>query len=160
MTSHHRPLRTPIASALFPSRNAGRGFTLIEVMVVVTIITVLTAIALPSYQEYVRRSKRAEARVALLQAAHWLERVATAGGRYLTTAQVDDFPSMLSSVPSDAYTITLGGTDLSGTSYTLIATPRHGQTTDKCGGFTLMHSGTRGLTGNPSDELKSECWNR
>jgi len=150
MTAHRR----------FTARIFSGGFTLVEIMIVVAIVGILTAIALPTYQDYVRRSKRAEARAALFQAAQWLERVATASGRYLTTAQVDDFPSALATVPSASYTITLGDTDTGGTRYTLTATPLHGQASDKCGGFTLMHSGTRGLTGSASDELRSECWNR
>ena len=50
-------------------RQAQRGFTLIEVMIVVAIVGILSAIAYPSYQEYVRRGHRAEARAGLLQAA-------------------------------------------------------------------------------------------
>lgn len=43
------------------SRNAARGFTLIEILIVVVIIAILVAIALPSYQEYVLRGKITEA---------------------------------------------------------------------------------------------------
>ena len=44
------------------------GFTLIELMITVAIIAILSAIAMPSYLDYVRKGKRADAR-ALLQAA-------------------------------------------------------------------------------------------
>ena len=62
-----------------------KGFTLIEVMIVVAIIGILSAIAYPSYTEYIARGHRADARAGLLQAQQWLERAATATGVYPTT---------------------------------------------------------------------------
>jgi type IV pilus assembly protein PilE len=49
-------------------RNKYRGFTLIEVMIVVVIVAILASIALPSYQNSIRKSRRADAH-SILQAA-------------------------------------------------------------------------------------------
>jgi len=59
------------------------GFTLIEVMVVVVIIAILSSLAFPSYRLAVRRAKRAEARVALLQIMQQQERYYTLHSRYV-----------------------------------------------------------------------------
>lgn len=45
----------------------GRGFTLIELMIVVAVIAILAAIALPAYDQYIKRARRADAKEALLR---------------------------------------------------------------------------------------------
>lgn len=51
-------------------RIATTGFTLIELMVVVVVIGILAAIAMPSYQEYIRKGKRAAAKSVLSDLAN------------------------------------------------------------------------------------------
>lgn len=135
------------------------GFTLIEVLVALTIVAILAAVALPGYHESIRRGRRAEARVGLLQAAHWLERVATRTGSYLHDEA--DFPETLKGVPSQSYVIAFEASEAKGSGYTLTAIPRGAQVGDRCGGFTLDQTGLRGLASPSATEaLKAECWNR
>ena len=56
------------------ARSAARGFTLIELMIVVTILGILAAIALPAYNDYVRRSRIIEATTAMADARTRMER--------------------------------------------------------------------------------------
>jgi type IV pilus assembly protein PilE len=130
-----------------------KGFTLIEVMIVVAIIAILAAIALPSYNAYVKRSKRADAKAGLQSAAVWLERVSTSTGVYLPAGS--SLPDELKKVKSEAYEISYSSTD--GLSYTLTAKPQGSQTTDKCGEFTLTNTGVQAVTGSLT---ALECWNK
>ncbi len=59
------------------------GFTLIELMITVAIVGILAAIAYPSYQDSVRKGKRAEGRTALVDFLQQQERYLTQTGSYL-----------------------------------------------------------------------------
>lgn len=132
------------------------GFTLIELMIVVAIVGILSAVAYPSYTEYVRRGHRADARAGLLQAQQWLERAATATGAYPTT-----LPATLTwaNDATKRYTISIGGPATT-SSFTLTATPKGAQVGDKCGNFTVTHTGLRGAKGVTTGDIVTECWSK
>ncbi len=118
---------------------------MIEVMIVVAIVAILSAIAFPSYQESVRKSKRADARSQLLEVAQYMQRFYSQNDRF---DQANDakgtavtIPAALATVPRGAaagtqdYTIQFQANTLTARSFTLEAVPRAGGSMagDKCG---------------------------
>ena len=63
-----------------------RGFTLIEVMITVAIVAILAAIAFPSYQDSMRKSRRADSKNALTQAVANMERFYAQNNGYCIAA--------------------------------------------------------------------------
>lgn len=137
-----------------------KGFTLIELMIVVAVIGILGAIVYPSYTEYVMRGHRADARAGLLQAQLWMERAATASGVYPT-----QLPAALTWTNDADKRYTIGFSNgNSDTAFTLTATPKQNspQIKDKCGTLTLAHTGQRDIKDKPSGSTMTatDCWNR
>ncbi len=100
-----------------------RGFTLIELMIVVVVIALLMAVALPSYTSYVTRGKLVEATSALSDGRVKMEqffqdnRTYTAGP---APAATDHFTFVPSNLSNTTYTITATGKgNLSAYSYTI-----------------------------------------
>ena len=115
-------------------------------------MALLASLAWPSYQSLILRSQRAQARASLLQAAHWLERAASANGSYPITAEV---PANVLQVDGQRYKMTVTST---AQSYTLSATPLGAQAADTCGTLSFNHLGVRGVQG--ASQTAAQCWGR
>jgi type IV pilus assembly protein PilE len=149
-----------------PGQRKHRGFTLIELMIVVAIVAILAAIAVPSYSAYLRRGHRADARAGLLQAAQWMERAATATGVYPDPNGDPpvNLPASLSwsDDTSKLYVISLDKSKSDNTQFRLTAQPRGSQSVDKCGTLTLDSTGLQGANGKLSGNAgyDPDCWRR
>jgi type IV pilus assembly protein PilE len=145
---------------------AGRGsagFSLIELLTVVAVVGILGAIALPAYNNYIIRGKRAEGRNALMDLAARQERFYSDNNQYTATLGGGGLgytePSGCGTTAGDQtetckYTITvaLGG---GGQTFTITAAPTFEDT--DCGSLTLNNTGTKGEGG--SSDVRT-CWGK
>jgi len=128
----------------FKNKTMNKGFTLLELMIVVAIIAILASIAFPSYLDSVRKSRRAAVQSDLIEIASYMEQVYTATSSYAGATIA------ASGVSNDYYTITLP-TKTVGT-FTLKVVPSGSQAQDLCDEMTLSHTGAKTTTGTAG------CW--
>lgn len=147
------------------------GFTLVELLVTVAIVGIIAAIAIPSYQSSVRKSKRADAEGALAGLANAMERRFTEANSYCDVGGADGaavnncgvagtndtgsptiYATQSPSQGNAAYNLTISA--VTATTYTLSATPTGAQSNDNCGTLTLTSTGVKGV----SSASVAECW--
>ncbi len=138
-------------------KKSSKGFTLIELMIVVAIIGILAAVAYPSYQEQVRKSRRAEATEALMDLAARMERYYADRGTYATaTIAAGAGTDVLDSASTEEGYYTLSFNAQAAESYTIQAAPAGVQTADaKCGTFSLTSLGVKDVSGSLD---VNTCW--
>jgi len=120
-------------------------------MIVVAVIAILAVIVVPSYQSYVIKARRTDAKMALTSTAQTMERHATENA-------ATGYSNFVLGTPSRSenghYNLRLS--NLGVASFTLSAAPQGAQASDSgCGTFTLNEKGVRGVTG---PKTWQECW--
>ena len=146
-------------------RRAAKGFSLIELMIVVAVIAILASVAYYNYSRYAFRTRRADAREMLLRVAAAEERFFTNTNTYATsTADIGNAPPLglgLSTTSAGGhYTISAAqGTCGDNTCYVLTATPVSGdvQANDACDALTYDNVGNKGWTG-ADPPTNGNCW--
>ncbi|MDH5857025.1 type IV pilin protein [Lampropedia aestuarii] len=138
-------------------RHLEEGFTLIEIMIVVAIVSILAAVAYPSYQEYMLRSRRAEGQALLNEAAARQERFRAQNGTYTEAVSKLKLPyGDLSERGYYKLVISDGNGD--GDGYTLTAERQGVQVADKkCGDLVLDGVGKKSLVKHNGGTVAT-CW--
>jgi len=146
-----------------------RGFTLIELMIVVAIIAILSAIAYPTYVNYITKTRRAAATACLSEYANYMERFYTTNLRYDqdTSGTSNDVTKVILDCAAQSQTgqyysyASAAAPPLSQTAYKIIATPKDIQLArdTTCGILGIDQSGQRFYKGTSKDAAGlAVCW--
>ncbi|MBU0500092.1 MAG: type IV pilin protein [Gammaproteobacteria bacterium] len=139
----------------------GRGFTLIELMVVVAIVAILASIAYPSYVEQARKARRTDAQVFLMEVANRQEQYLLDRKSYTNNTTQLGYSANPAVSPEGYYSVAAAIAGCGAAPcYLLTATPISGkaQASDsKCTTLTLNSQGVKEATGSGSDP-DTECW--
>ena len=128
-----------------------RGFTLVEVIITVAIVAILVAVALPTYRDHMRKSRRAEAQAYLMA-------VASRQQQFLldTRAYAPDLPTIGIAKPANVdavYELAASAPPGSPPTFRLTATPKAGtdQVSERCGTLAIDQTGAK-------TAALSSCW--
>ena len=143
---------------------AQKGFSLVELMVVVAIVAILAAVAIPAYTQHTIKSNRAAAESFIMGVSNKQEQYILDARQYAGVAAAPGDATGLTTlgmtVPVDVsknYNITIGSVSLTPPNYTVTATPIGSQLTSdtNCGSVSINQAGTKNITGTST---VANCW--
>jgi type IV pilus assembly protein PilE len=130
-----------------------KGFTLIEVMIVVAIVAILAAIAVPAFLSSIKKGRRSDAMQVIMNVQMAQERWRANDTDYATLAEL----GISSTSPGGHYSVAVSGN--TATNYVITATAQTPQDTDSCGNFVLTN--TAGvIVKTTSKGLTDRCWTK
>jgi type IV pilus assembly protein PilE len=135
-----------------------RGFTLLEVVIVMAIVAILAALAASAYGRYVLRSRRADAHQALMAVAHGEERWYATYNRYTDDLSQFGYTEPAASL-NGYYELALEIDEDTAQSFTATAIPVRAQVADVCGSLSINSRGGK-LPGRDDVEANAngKCW--
>jgi type IV pilus assembly protein PilE len=126
------------------ANRSDKGFTLIELMIVVAVVAILAAIAIPSYQRQVIRTNRANAMAVLQSFAQAMERHYAQNNTYATAVVGTVFPNQSPLDGAARYALSIEPAPATtATTFTLRATPTAGQSQVGDGFIEITNTGLR-----------------
>ncbi len=134
------------------ARRVAGGFTLIELMIVVAVVAILASIAVPSYQEQIRKSRRAQAKADIVEYMQMAERYFTVNNTYV------GFTLPVAVSPREAGATArynLAASTQTATALVLTATALGPQASDRCGNLSVSNTGLKTESGTAT---LAECW--
>jgi type IV pilus assembly protein PilE len=135
-------------NAALQSTKYHRGFTLIELMISMVIVAILAAVALPSYQNYLKRGHRAAAQAQMMDIANRQQQYFLDKRSYATKDELETAGYALPSEVSSKYTYDITVPSAGTPAFTITFTPSGSQASD--GTLTLNNAGVK----TPADKWK------
>lgn len=164
--------KTPTKAQARPARTA--GFTLIELMIAVVVVSILLAIAIPSYETYVQKSRRTDAKTALLDLASREQRYFSVNNAFTTSPQDLGYGAAGSTFPmnvgSGYYSVNVSvpaaapdpnSANVAAPSFSIAATPVAGTTQandSDCGSFEVDSAGYQAAQNSSNADNTATCW--